>query len=184
MLQRLSRTLREIHCLSREAPATAFQGAIFEAMKGLVRFDYGYWGAGREPIEAVVMHYSYLYRLPAKEVSAAFEKVKSRPKHVEFISRCIINAGQAQIIDVRKAGLDDLYRRFGVDQIVTLYTHDDDLGLYHVIYLFRGGAERFTEAERLLFENSVPHLLDAWRESKLLHLSRLNPETNPPLPAA
>lgn len=184
MLHRLSRTLREIHRLSREVPVAGFQDAAFEAMKELVRFDTGYWGGGRVPVEAVVMHYSYLHRLPAEEMNAAFEKVKSRPKHVEFISRCVINAGQAQVCDIREVGIDDFYSHFGIDQIVTLYTHDTDLGLYHVISLYRSGAERFTEAERLLFESAVPHLLDAWRESKLLHISGVNRDACPLTPAA
>lgn len=47
MLHRLSRVLREIHRLSREAPVAEFQDAAFEAMKGLIRFDAGYWGGGR-----------------------------------------------------------------------------------------------------------------------------------------
>jgi len=183
MLHRLSRTLREIHRLSREVPVAGFQDAAFEAMKELIRFDTGYWGGGRLPVEAVVMHYQHLHRLPA-EMNAAFEKVKSRPRHVEFISRCVINAGQAQVGDVREAGVDDFYSHFGVDQIVTLYQHDADLGLYHVISLYRSGAERFTEAERLLFENAVPHLQDAWRESKLLHLSGVNRDACPLTPAA
>lgn len=184
MLHRLSRTLREIHRLSREAPVATFQDVAFEAMKELVRFDTGYWGAGREPVEAVVMHYSYLHRLPAGEMSTVFEKVKSRPRHIEQISRCVINAGQAQVCDVREAGLDDFYSLFGVDQFVTLYQRDADLGLYHVVSLYRSGEEQFTEQERLLFEGAVPHLMDAWRESKLLHLSGVNRDACPLTPAA
>ena len=184
MLQRLSRTLREIYRLSREAPVADFQDAAFEAMKGLIRFDSGYWGGGREPIEAVVIHYVHLHRLPVEEVSASFEKVKSHPKYIETISRNVINAGQAQIYNVWEAGIGDHFGPYGVDQIVTLYTRDDDLGLYHALSLYRSGAERFTEPERLLFESAVPHLLDAWRESKLLHLSGINRDACPLTPAA
>ncbi len=185
MLLRLSRTLREIHRLSRETPTAGFQDAAFEAMKELIRFDAGYWGGGRGPVEAVVTHYVHLHRLPAEEMSAAFEKVKSRPKYVETISRCVINAGQAQVFDTRETGIGDFYGLHGVDQIVTLYQHDADLGLYHVISLYRSGAERcFTEAECLLFESAVPHLLDAWRESKLLHISGANRDACLLTPAA
>ena len=184
MLHHLSRTLREIHRLGLEAPAATFQDDAFEAMKGLIRFDYGYWGGGREPLEAVVMHYSYLYRLPAEQMSATFEKVKSHPKYIESISRQVINAGQALAYGVREAGLMDLYGPYGVDQIVSLYQRDDDLGLYHVLSLYRGGEDRFTEQERLLFQNAVPHLLDAWRESKLLHISGVKRDTSPLTPAA
>ncbi|MDP4028245.1 MAG: helix-turn-helix transcriptional regulator [Gallionella sp.] len=183
MLHRLSRTLREIHRLSREVPVACFQDAAFEAMKELVRFDTGYWGGGREPVEAVVMHYQHLHQLPV-EMNAAFEKVKSHPKHIEVIFRCVTNAGQAQAFDVRESGTGDFYTPYGIDQLVTLYQHDADLGLYHVISLFRSGEERFTEPERLLFESAVPHLLDARRESKLLHLSGANRDACPLTPAA
>lgn len=183
MLHRLSRTLREIHRLSREVPVTGFQDAAFEAMKELVRFDTGYWGGGREPIEAVVVHYVHLHRLPA-ELNVAFEKVKSHPKHIEVIFRCVINAGQAQAFDTRETGTGDFYSPYGIDQVVTLYQHDADLGLYHVITLYRSGEARFTEQERLLFESAVPHLLDAWRESKLLNLSGINRDVCPLAPAA
>jgi len=183
MLHRLSRTLRELHRLGREAPAAGFQDAAFEAMKDLVRFDAGYWGGGREPVEAVVMHYQHLYRLP-EEMNAAFEKVKSRPKYIEVMSRNIINAGQAQAYDVRETGIGDFFGPYGIDQCVTLYQRDDDLGLYHALSLYRSGEERFTEPERLLFENAVPHLLDAWRESKLLHISGVNLDACPLTPAA
>lgn len=184
MLHRLSRTLREIHRLSREAPATGFQDAAFEAMKGLIRFDSGYWGGGRGPIEAVVQHYAHLYRLPVEEMNAGFEKVKCHPKHIEVISRCIINAGQAQAFDTREAGIGDFYSPFGINQVTTLYQHDADLGLYHIISLYRNDNERFTESERLLFESAVPHLQDAWSESKLLHLSGVSREACPLTPAA
>lgn len=184
MLHRLSRTLREIHRLSREATVAGFQDAAFEAMKELVRFDTGYWGGGREPVEAVVIHYQHLHRLPAEEMIAAFEKAKTLSSHVEFITHCVINAGQAQAFDTHEAGIGDFYGSFGVDQVVTLYQHDADLGLYHVISLYRSGAERFTESERLLFESAVPHLLDAWRESKLLHISGVNRDACPLTPAA
>ncbi len=184
MLHRLSRTLREIHRLGREAPAAGFQDAAFEAMKGLIRFDAGYWGGGREPVEAVVMHYQHLHRLPSEEMIATFEKAKTLPAHVKFITHCVINAGKAQAFDTHEAGVDDFYGPFGVDQVVTLYQHDADLGLYHVISLYRSGKERFTEQERLLFESAVPHLLDAWRESKLLHLSGVDRDASPLTPAA
>lgn len=184
MLHRFSRTLREIHCLSRDASVATFQDDAFKAMKELIRFDAGYWGGGREPVEAVVIHYQHLHRLPAEEMNAAFEMVKSRPKHVEFISRCVLNAGQAQVFDTREAGIDDFYGQFGVNQVVTLYQQDADLGLYHVISLYRSGEERFTEQDCQLFESAVPHLLDAWRESKLLHLSGANRDACPLTPAA
>lgn len=183
MPHHLSRTLRKIHRLSREAPASTFQEDAFEAMKELIRFDYGYWGGGREPIEAVNVHYQYLHRLPGEEMHAAFEKVKSHPKVIETITGHVINAGQALAYDVREAGLDFFYAPYGVDQIVSLYQRDADLGLYHVISLYRSGEERFTEQERLLFESAVPHLLDAWTESKLLHVSGANRDAGP-LPAA
>lgn len=183
MLQLQSRTLRELHRLSREAPVSGFQDAAFEAIKKLIRFDAGFWGGGREPVEAVVMHYHHLHRLPA-EMNTAFEKVKSHPKHIEIIFRCVINAGQAQAFDTREAGIGDFYSPYSIDQVVSLYQHDADLGLYHVISLYRSGEERFTEAERLLFESTVPHLLDAWRESKLLHISGVNRDACPLTPAA
>jgi DNA-binding CsgD family transcriptional regulator len=183
MLHSLSHTLREIHRLSREVPTAVFQDAAFEAMKELIRFDYGYWGGG-VPSEASLLHYSYLYRLPAEEMNASFEKVKSSPPHVALISQCVINAGQAQIFDAREAGVSDLYGAYGVDQIVTHYQYDADLGLYHATSLYRSGEERFTEQERLLFESAVPHLMDAWRENKLLHLSDTNRDSSPLTPAA
>lgn len=184
MLSCLSRTLREIHRLSHEAPAATFQDDAFEAMKGLVRFDSGFWGGGREPVEAMVAHYVHLHRLPEEEMCAAYEKVKSRPKHIEMISRCVTNAGQAQTFDVREAGTDDHFGPLGVDQIVSLYQRDDNLGMYNVLSLYRSGEERFTEQERLLFESAVPHLQDAWRESRLLHLSGINRDACPLTPAA
>lgn len=184
MLPNLSRTLREIHRLSREAPVAEFQDAAFEAMKGLIRFNAGYWGGGREPVEAVVIHYQHLHRLPAEEMNAAFEKVKTLPAYVKHITHCVINAGKAQAFDTHEVGIGDFYGPFGVDQVVTLYQHDTDLGLYHVISLYRGGEERFTKQERLLFESAVPHLLDARRENKLLHLSGVNRDACPLTPAA
>ena len=184
MLNRLSRILREIHRLSREAPAATFQDDAFEAMKGLVRFDFGFWGGGREPVDTVVMHYVHLHRLPEKEMSAAFEKVKSHPNMIRSISRNILNAGQAQIFNTRDEGTDFFYSPFGVDQLVSVYQKDADLGIYNVISLYRSGEERFTEDESLLFESAVPHLQDAWRESKLLNLSGVNRDACPLTPAA
>lgn len=171
MLGRLSQTLREIHRLSREASLETFQDDAFEAMKEVIQFEYGYWGGGRLPLEAVVMHYNFLHKLPADEMSAAFEAVKSRPDHIRSLARCVTNAGRAQVIEPRKEGTDDLYSAYGINQIVTLYQHDDNLGLYHVVSLYRRGEMPFTEQERLLFENVVPHLQDAFRESRLTHLS-------------
>lgn len=184
MPHHLSRTLRKIHRQSREAQASTFKEDAFEAMKELIPFDYGYWGGGREPIEAVDIHYQHLHRLPEKEMDASFEKAKSHPKFIESITSHVINAGQALAYNVREAGLDFFYAPYGVDQIVSLYQRDADLGLYHVISLYRSGEERFTEQERLLFESAVPHLLDAWRESMLLHVSGANRDAGPLPPAA
>lgn len=184
MLLHLSRTLREVHRMSRETSTEKFQDEAFEAMKRLIRFDSGCWCGGREPVEAVIMHYNFLHRLPVEEMNAIFEEVKCRPNHIKCISNSVINAQKALIIDVREAGIDDLYGKFGVDQIVTLYQRDLDLGLYHVLSIFRSGEERFTEDERLLFESAVPHLLDAFRENRLLHISGNNREVCPLTPAA
>jgi DNA-binding CsgD family transcriptional regulator len=184
MILRLSRALRELHRLGQEAPAPTFQDEAFGAMKELIRFDFAYWGAGRGPMDAVVMHYSYLYRLPSEQVAMAFEKVKFHPKVVETITRLATHAGQAQIFDTRAYGATDFYGRFGIDQMVSMCMWDENLGLYHVLSLYRSGEERFTEQERLLFESAVPHLYDAWRESKLLHLSCATPETSHPSLAA
>lgn len=184
MLQRLSRTLREVHRLSREAPAQDFHDAAFEAMKELIRFDAGYWGGGRGTIDGVVVHYTHLHRLPTVEMSAAFEKIKSHPKMIQSMSHSVANGGSAYAFDVREEGLDFFYTPYGVAQIVTLYQPDPDLGLYHVVSLYRGDAERFSEEERRLFESAVPHLLDAWRENRLVHLSGARRDFCPLTPAA
>jgi len=178
MILHLSSTLRELHRLARDAPASTFQDDAFDAMRELIRFDFGYWGAGRGPMEAVVMHYSYLYRLPAEDVALAFEKVKFHPKVVETITRLTTYAGQAQIFDTREYGVSEFYGRFGIDQMVSMCMRDENLGLYHILSLYRSGKECFTEQERLLFESAVPHLYDVWRESKLLHLSTVTPESS------
>lgn len=183
MLSSLSRTLRDIHRLSREAPTPAFQDAAFDTLKKMIRFDSGFWGGGRGPVENVTLHYVHLHRVPP-EIDSAFEASKSRPRHVEAISRCVGNAGRAFALDTREAGIDDLYAPYGIDQFVTLYHHDADLGLYHVISLYRKGTEKFTEQECRLFENAVPHLLDAWQENRLLHLLPSSRQGLCPPPAA
>lgn len=182
MLQCLSYTLREIHRLSREVPTANFQDAAFEAMKGLVRFDTGFWGGG--VVVPPVLHYARCYQLPTEEMTSAFEKVKCNPEHVALYVRCSSNSGKAQVFDTQEAGIGHFYRSFDVDQIVTVYQYDADLGYYHVVSLYRNGEERFTEQESLLFESAVPHLLDAWRESNLLHLSGVNKDLCPLTPAA
>lgn len=184
MLQRLSGTLREIHRQSREAPAATFQADVFEVLKSMIRFDTGFWGGGRGPIEAVVMHYIYLHRLPAEQMNADFEKAKFHPKMIEAMSQHVSEMGRANAIDVREAGVDFFYGAYGVDQLVTLYLHNADLGLYHVLSLYRSGKERFSEQECLLFESVVPHLLDAYQENRLLHLSGGSRDVCPLTPAA
>jgi DNA-binding CsgD family transcriptional regulator len=183
MILRLSHTLRELQRLSREAPEATFQDDAFEAMKELIRFDTGFWGGGI-PSEPAVMHYVHLFRISLAEMHPAFEKAKSHPKMIESVARAANNAGRAQIFNTKEAGIDFFYKPFDVDQLISIYLHDTDLGLYHVLSLYRSGEEHFTEQERLLFESAVPHLLDAYRENQLQHISSSNWDSCPLSPAA
>lgn len=180
MLYGLSRTLREIHRLSREAPAPSFQDVVFKAMQGLIKCDAGFWGGGRPP---AVLHYAHLFNLPV-EMNAHFEQIKDHPKMVESIALAGAHAGSPVPISTRDFGLDFFYGHYGVDQLVTLYQPDEDLGLYHVISLYRRGDERFSDGECKLFGCAVPHLLDAYRENCLLHLSGQDRNASPLVPAA
>lgn len=180
MLYGLSRTLREIHRLSREASAAVFQDAVFKAMQGLIRCEAGFWGGGRPP---AVLHYVHLFQLPV-EMNAHFEQIKDHPKMVESIALAAANAGKPVPISTNEFGLGFFYGHYGIDQLVTLYQPDEDLGLYHILSLYRHGDERFSEDECKLFGCAVPHLLDAYRENCLLHLSGGDRNASPLVPAA
>lgn len=177
MLSKLSQFILELYRASHELAIADFQNWTFRRLKGVLPFDSGLWLEGTLAPDGntAAFHTRYLFNQPPqllsdwskcdKEGSPFTRKVFSSPG-TTFRCTPAVDMGPA---------LAEHARRYGIEQILATSVRDQASGIQELISLYRSSLDHaFNEEDRLLQQELVPHLSEAWRQCRLRHLSQLS----------
>jgi DNA-binding CsgD family transcriptional regulator len=171
-MKTFSDLLLEIYRQAQDAPAVEFQTRVLDAVREELAFDSALWATGVIGPEGATPHAIFVYRQPP-DMMENWAHIKPRDT---LIYEAFKNLGQT----VNGAlGSDPWWqarfnadmmahvRRYGMEHTLITMIATPLLRLYTAVSFFRADPEQpFTEAERLLKQNLMPHLAEAWNISR------------------
>lgn len=175
VLEILSTLLQDLLSACDALPFAEFQQQALRLVQEKLPFDSALWGtgavaAGCEPIIFSIC----LYNQP-QEMLVNYQRVKSRDLAFQKALAqpgTTINVAAPDIVweegcEAIKAHVE----RYGMQHSLVTVTRGPVTGLVAAITLYRADpAHRYTEPERLLMQNLVPHLIALCDRNRLQHL--------------
>ncbi len=174
-LQTISDWLFKLPELSTATELADFPRAVMDSLKPLIPHQSAFWGGGRPSTNAAILHYVYLVDLDIASL-AAWEQCKEQ---VDDVVRMLAENQGTAIAFGNKVSPDHpfythLYHPFGINDVLSIYLFDAQLGIYHVTSLYRSDGSFFTEAERGIFQAVAHHMISTLRTCQITHIKRLN----------
>lgn len=171
-MKTFSDILLELYRLAQDAPTTDFQTQVLDAIREKLAFDSALWATGVIGPEGATPHTIFVYRQPS-EMMEKWGRIKPRDT---LVYEAFNNLGQtvngALSSDPSwqarfNADMMAHIKRYGMDHALITMTATPFLQLYTAVSFFRADpGQPFTEAERLLKQNLMPHLAEAWNISR------------------
>ncbi len=175
VLEVLSTLVLDLLSACDALPFPEFQHEALRFVQEKLPFDSALWAAGTVAAgrESVIFSI-FLYNQP-EEMLASYERVKGRD--VAFMRALAqpgttINVALSDVVwEVGSEALKAHAERYGMQHILTTVTRGPVTELLGAISLYRSDpANRFSEQERLLLQNLVPHLVALCNRSRIQHL--------------
>lgn len=164
--------LLELYRLAQDAPAADFQTQVLEAVREKLAFDSAVWATGVIEPEGATPHAIFVYRQPPDMIEN-WGRIKPRDTLIfeafKQVGQTINGALGSDPCWQARFGADmkALIKRYGMEHTLMTMTATPQLQLYTAVSFFRADpGHPFTEAERLLKQNLLPHLAEAWNISR------------------
>lgn len=161
----LSDLLLDLYRIARQVPCAGFKEAVFGCLKRQIHFDSGVWGTFVRPAGAMRVHTGHLHRQPAA-MRVSYERVAH---HDPLNSATVAHPGQTfsyTVADHAETLHPDLLAhtlRFGISHALATSVAEPELQIWTSVALYREArSPRFTEADRRLKQDALPHLVEAW----------------------
>jgi DNA-binding CsgD family transcriptional regulator len=152
-----------------------FQDRACELVSRHLPFDTGLWGMFALSERGPQPHAGHLYRMPWAMVTD-YERVK---QHDWVMQSCLANLGRTinANLTTSKSGIHANiaahYERWGMLQILGTIQPVPELDLFTAISVYRRDGERyFSEDERALMQELMPHLVEALQINTVHYLDR------------
>lgn len=164
--------LLELYRLAQSAPAAEFQMQAMDRMREVFDFDSAFWATGVvDPGVGVTAHTAFLYRQPP-EMMENWVRVN---KHDELAFEAFRQQGTT--LNVALCGPEWQARfppevrvhisRYGMAHSLSTIIAEPVLQIWTGVGLYRADPGRpYTEDARLLVQNLLPHLSEAWNISR------------------
>lgn len=175
VLEVLSTLLLDLLSVCDTLPFPEFQHTALRLVQERLPFDSALWAAGamaagREPVIFSI----FLYNQP-EEMLASYERVKSWDL---VLAKALaqpgatINVALSDVVwEKGSEAMKAHGERYGMQHILTTVTRGPVTALLGDITIYRADpAHRFSEQERLLLQNLVPHLMTLCNRSRIQHL--------------
>jgi len=173
----VSQLLLALYSASRETPSGEFQDKALDLLKAAVSFDSAIWGTGMMTPHGLDYHSIHLHNEPREIISehehvkhqdtAALEVSLHRTTTRVFHSPTLLRGRD-------KSAIRDYVTRFGHQNIIISSEINQNTGYAYWVSLYRADAERqYTEHDRQLAVIICPHLREALRINRVLHMERL-----------
>jgi DNA-binding CsgD family transcriptional regulator len=174
-LQTVTNWLLALQGMGNSSELDTFPKMVLDSLKPIIPHQASFWGGGRPPASAPILHYCYLHDICPSSL-ALFEKHKNETSScTSFLTN---NPGRAFTFSAGHSPIDPMltlvFMPVGIHDILTIYLFDSQLCLYHAISLYRTDGVPFTEAERGIFQSVAPHMINALRTCQIAHIKHLN----------
>ena len=187
-MKAFSDLLLELYRLGQDAPATEFQTRVLDAIQEKIAFDSALWATGVIGPEGATPHSIFVYRQPPDMMenwgrlepcdrdTMIFEAFKNLGRTVNGAL-----ASDPYWQTRFNTNMMDIIKRYGMEHTLLTMIATPLLQIYTAVSFFRANPDQpFTEDERLLKQNLMPHLAEAWNISRFAFVnSARNNETLP-----
>lgn len=173
MLPRFSQLVMKLHRGCREQPVVAYQHWALEQLKSVFHFDSGLWLAGTldDACQATV-HTVYAHGLSPQVVADWARIPRSRAVLTERVFRMPGVTFNCVVADEFGPELLEHSRRYGIAHILATTSTDSISRLNELISVYRADPDRpFSEEERQIQQNIIPHLVETWRINRMHHMN-------------
>lgn len=171
----LSRLLLAVHNAVSAVPAERCREALLEVLRGAIPFDAAIWGSGAESPQLVFGIASLDFPIDRLMAYAAWQ-----PQ--DALRAALARQPGTALRNEDIGSLDDhyasaIYREFcgpcGIEHALGISELDSQTMVGELVFLFRGRREApFSDAERDLLEQCLPHMLAAARGREVQALVR------------
>lgn len=165
---------------AQTTPPADFQRRALQAISEVLNFDSALWGTGVMGQQGAVVHSVCVYRQPP-DMMDNWERIK----HHDTVS---FDAFNNLGVTVNAALTTDPgwqtrfhpdamahVKRYGMEHVLSTITADPVLGVFTGLSFYRAHpGQPFTEAERLVKQNLMQHLVEVWNINRFsfMHSSR------------
>ncbi len=174
-LQTISDWLFKLQELSTTTALDLFPKLVMDSLKQLVPHQASFWGGGRPPANAPILHYIYLHDINPAHL-AVWEAHKEDTADITCLM--VENAGQALSFSASRTpnhpAFTQVFGPQGIHDFMSIYLLEPQIGLYHALSLYRTDGIPFTESERGVFQAVARHLVSAMRTCQITQIKRLN----------
>ena len=175
----LSQILLQLYQAAREVPVGAFEDLALEMVKPLLGFERSMWGIGAVTSAGLAIHNIHLHEEPEEIIreyeevvhqdTVTFEAFKHRGATLNFHSPTLFKHRDTR-------GMRALVDRFKHQNMLATTNRAKDDSIQW-ISLYRADADRhYSERERLLCQNLVPHMMEALQINRVIHLDQMGME--------
>lgn len=173
MLHKLSDMVLHLYRGCREIRVDEFQDWAFDALRPVLTFDSAVWltAVAHDHDDSGTIHTLHVFRQPPWLVSE-WMKCKDATAFPRRLARspgiCVTCTPSIEMSPEVAAHC----RRYHIEQVLSVLQLDPIGGIYEMTSLYRSDiAHPFSEEERLFQQHLFPHLSEAWRISRWLHLA-------------
>lgn len=171
-MKAFSGLLLELYRLAQDAPAAEFQTLAMDRMREVFDFDSAFWATGVMKLgEGSIVHTAYLYRQPQemlenwvcinKKDELSYEAFRQQGQTLN--SALYEPYWQSRFCPEVQAHI----KRYGMAHCLHTISAEPVLRIWSGAAFYRADPERpYTEAERSLKQNLMPHLAEAWNISR------------------
>lgn len=174
-LSRLGRVVMSLHRLAANVAVSEFQERAFDCLKSELAFESASWINGALNPNPFI-HSAHSYHLDGDPLPCWIQAIGPTASVPAILTHAgktlqVTSASEANP-SLAVARCNDFTACHGKgNQLVSVFV-DSALGLLEGFTLHRSAPGRFTEPERLLVENALPHFVEAWRSCRLRDAAR------------
>ncbi len=171
----LSQILLGVYRAARGTPSPIFKRVVLDLVREHLPFDSAVWGTFVHTPQGARIHTGYLFHQPP-EMRENYDRIA---QHDDLNLATVMNPGvtiRAAIEDYEGKAhplILDHMSRFGIERALATSREEPVLKLWSAVAIYRRRENPlFTEAERTLKEELMPHLVEAWHLNAFQFLDR------------
>ena len=168
-----SELLLELHKRGREVGVAEFQEWALAKVKERLPFDAALWAVGAITETGLIIHGMHLHRRPP-EMLADYMPIWREDK---LLAALLASPGKS--ISMSQLGFQspqaqEYLRKWDIGHVVSTLVEDPHTRLFYAISLYRSQrAAAYSEEERSLKQDVMPHLIETWRTNRMAHLMKM-----------